>query len=157
MAEEDGEDCWSLRAASIGAALFLLLLSGLFGFDKIFDDRNSQNELANTTCRLLNYTVFEMECRIKGESLSSDHRITCYEETFQLRYLIANQTLITSALTLTSSKHHHQSQVGADSLYRHQTRSFSLFSFRLATATIVTTIGETSPLYIGIFPMLSHR
>ena len=141
------KQCWFLGLLFLGMGLLVLCITGALSVKDIYAHQNSQNALMNTTCLLLNYTVFGKDCYFHDDP-ERRFTISCFEEAFQFRYLIANQTLITSALTLTSTEQHQQSKVGADSFYRHKTRSFSPFSFRLATITVVTTIREKSPLFI---------
>ena len=104
---------------------FVCLLFGALLAARHNMKRNLRNSLTNTTCLLVNYTVSETQCGVStGQGIGV--LVPCSHETFQFQYSIADQKQIISELTFTdSSLNHRQTRVGADSLFKYQTRSFS--------------------------------
>ena len=89
-------------------------------------DRILRDALTNTTCLLLNYSVFKTQC---GASSARGHGalVRCTYETLQFQYSIANHKQIIGDLRLKDSALQlHQTEVGADSLHRQHTWSFCL-------------------------------
>ena len=84
-------------------------------------NRNLSHALVNTTCLLLKYKEIEHLCAIGGSYGLAGDASRCFDEHFDFLYSIANQSRITSALSLRDQgHHHHQIEVGGISLCSHR-------------------------------------
>lgn len=90
----------------------LLLVNCLFRIwidgTSYISGRNIRNSHINTTCILLNYTVYEKIC--KCGFICADYQ--CFDEEFFISYFISNGSYITSNFqSLKRTKKHTQTQV----------------------------------------------